>query len=182
MTTELMQDAPATPAPAEPLETTIARVLFEARNNAEYDFDRAASDAAGEGEAQLLEICDQEAGAITLVLQSLGHVLPGAPPAQQILEDAKSFAARLTLSNLALRILNMLAWSNVQTPESKPARRWLEDYLEGRNHGPVGHPMLWPGKLPGLASLLRQWGFVPTIAAPGQASYVARAMPNPTPQ
>jgi hypothetical protein len=116
------------------------------------------------------------ASAVAALLVETGHVIPGAPPAAQILEDAKSFAGRLTLSNLALRILNMLAWSTVETPESKPARRWLEDYLEGRNHGPVGMPMLWPGQLPGICHLLREWGFMPTIAQPGQPSYVARAM------
>lgn len=119
------------------------------------------------------------------VLQMLinsGHVLPGAPPAAKILEDARQFAAKLTLSNLALRILNMLAFSNVQTPETKPARQWIDDYLEGRNHGPVGHPMLWPGKMPGMASMLRDWGFIPTIAHPGQPSYVAKAVKAPTVQ
>jgi hypothetical protein len=108
-----------------------------------------------------------------------GHYLPGAPPAQQILEDAKSFAERLTLTTLALRILNMLAWEAIQTPESKPARRWLDDYLEGKNHGPVGHPMLWPARLPGLAHLLTEWGFQPT---PTRPAFVARVLPNPTVQ
>lgn len=118
-----------------------------------------------------------QADAVMALLVESGHYLPGAPPAATILQDAKSFAERLTLSNLALRILNMLAWSNIQTPETKPARKWIEDYLEGRRHGPVGQPMLWPSQLPGMAHLLRDWGFTPTIALPGQPSYVARAIP-----
>lgn len=117
--------------------------------------------------------------AVMDLLVQRGHFLPGAPPAQRILDDAKSFAERLVLSNLALRILNMLAWSTIETPESKPARKWLEDYLEGRTHGPVGQPMLWPARLPGMAHLLRDWGFEPTPTMP---PYVARSLPNRTVQ
>lgn len=167
---ELSQDAPATPAPEVPLVQEITDTLLRLRPS-----------ALAEGE-QIDQACRDQADAVMALLEERGHVLPGAPPAQKILEDAKQFAMKLTLSNLALRILNMLAWSNVDTPESKPARRWLEDYLEGKNHGPVGYPMLWPGRLPGMANLLRQWGFVPTIALPGQPSYVARALPNQTQQ
>lgn len=115
-------------------------------------------------------------------LVETGHVVPGAPPASHILRDAQSFAERLTLSNLALRILNMLAFSSITTPETAGARRWIDDYLEGRNHGPVGHPMLWPGGLPGMAKLLGDWGFKPTIAVPGSPSFVARALDPVTQQ
>lgn len=108
---------------------------------------------------------------VMTLLMERGHYLPGRPPAALILEDAQSFAERLTLSNLALRVMNMLAWSTLQTPETTPARRWLDDYLEGKNHGPVGQPMLWPAQLPGMAQMLRDWGFAPT---PTQPAYVAR--------
>lgn len=118
---------------------------------------------------------------MTLLIET-GHVIPGAPPARQILHDAQQFAGQLILSKLAARILNMLAFSNIKTPETKPARKWIDDYLEGKNHGPIGRPMLWPGGLPGMAQLLRDWGFVPTIAQPGQQSYVARAIQPPTVQ
>jgi hypothetical protein len=165
-----MQDAPATPAPDVALADEIRDVLLNLRPHAPADVER------------IDQACRDQADAVMALLVERGHVLPGAPPAQRILDDAKQFAMQLTLSNLALRVLNMLAFSNIQTPESKPARQWIDDYLEGRNHGPVGKPMLWPGKMPGMASLLRDWGFVPTIAAPGQPSYVARAMPNPTVQ
>lgn len=117
------------------------------------------------------------ADAIMQLLMDRGYYLPGAPPAAKIFDDAKSFAERLTLSNLALRLLNMLAWSKVGTAESKPARRWLDDYLEGKNHGPVGKPMLWPRGLPGIAHLLTQWGFEPT---PTNPAFVARSLPHPT--
>lgn len=122
------------------------------------------------------QACRDQADAVMTLLVERGHFLPGAPPARQILDDAKSFAERLTLSNLALRILNMLAWEAIQTPESKPARKWIDDYLEGRNHGPVGRPMLWPAKLPGMAHLLRQWGFEPTPTTP---AFVARSIKAP---
>jgi hypothetical protein len=113
---------------------------------------------------------------IVHLLTERGHYLPGMPPTAQILHDAKTYAERLTLSNLALRVLNMLAWSTLETPESKPARKWIDDYLEGRNHGPVGRPMLWPARLPGMASLLRDWGFEPTPTTP---AFVARTIKAP---
>lgn len=168
---ELSQDAPQ---PADhSLRDAIAEIIY---GTSQESVERPWPP---KGESPVLDDAVDTADTIIAKLIETGHVIPGAPPAAQILEDAKSFAARLTLSNLALRILNMLAWSNVETPESKPARRWLEDYLEGKNHGPVGQPMLWPGQLPGLCHLLREWGFMPTIAVPGQASYVARAVEAP---
>jgi hypothetical protein len=171
---ELSQDAPQ---PADhSLRDAIVSELLRLRPNL---IAMRTSATTGGLEEVVDQACRDQADAVVQLLIETGHVIPGAPPAEQILADAKSFAARLTLSNLALRILNMLAWSNVETPESKPARRWLEDYLEGKNHGPVGQPMLWPGKLPGLCHLLREWGFMPTIAQPGQASYVARAVQAP---
>jgi hypothetical protein len=168
---ELSQDAPQ---PADhSLRDAIAEMIY---GTSQLSVERPWPPKV---ESPVLDDAVDTADTIIAKLIETGHVIPGAPPAAQILEDAKSFAARLTLSNLALRILNMLAWSNVETPESKPARRWLEDYLEGKNHGPVGQPMLWPGQLPGLCHLLREWGFMPTIAVPGQASYVARAVQAP---
>lgn len=116
---------------------------------------------------------------VIALLVEAGHFVPGAPPAAQILADAKSFAEQLILSNLALRILNMLAWAHIETPETKPARRFIEDYLEGKNHGPVGKAMLWPVGLPGLAHLLRDWGFEPTATTP---AFVARSAPKLTMQ
>lgn len=117
--------------------------------------------------------------AVLDLLNQRGHVLPGCPPAARILRDAQSFAERLTLSNLAVRILNMLAWSTIEHQESRPARRWLENYLEGKGHGPVGQAMLWPANLPGLSQQLRNWGFEPTPTMP---PYVMRSLPNPTAQ
>lgn len=149
-------DAPAT---TPPLADEVRSLVIDAIGNTD--------EASG--------LADQ----IMTLLNERGHYLPGMPPAATILADAKSFAERLVLSNLALRILNMLAWSTIETAETKPARRWIDDYLEGRNHGPVGHPMLWPVKMPGMSHMLRDWGFEPTPTMP---PFVARSLPNPTMQ
>jgi hypothetical protein len=172
--------APALEPPEVPLRHAIAEIIYGASQdsverpwNPEWD---TPSD---------LPVVNDAFDTADLVVQLLveqGHVLPGAPPAQRIFDDAKRFHDQLTLTALALRILNMLAFNNVQTPETKPARKWIDDYLTGTHHGPAGQPMLWPGRLPGMAAMLRDWGFVPTIALPGQASYVARAQPNQTVQ
>lgn len=126
---------------------------------------------------QIDQAARDQADAVMSVLDAMGYIVPGVPALAVVLRDFKVTHDRLTLTMLALRILNMLAFSEVVTPESKPARQFIDDYLQGKNHGPAGEPMLWPGRLPGLANLLREWGFVPTIALPGQASFVARAQP-----
>lgn len=182
---EEAQQAPIpTSAPAEaqepPLRELIAGIIYGAD---QLSVDRPWEEVRGDpSDLPVVNDAYDTADAIVLLLESLGHVLPGAPPAQRIFNDAKRFHDQLTLTALALRILNMLAFNNVQTPETKPARKWIDDYLQGVNHGPAGQPMLWPGRLPGMAAMLRDWGFVPTIALPGQPSYVARAQPNPTVQ
>lgn len=116
---------------------------------------------------------DVAAEEVIELLTAERHVLPGCPPAGQILEDARAFAAKLVLSNLCVRLLRMID-TKVVTPETKGLRRWLNDYIDGRNHGPIGHSMLWPSGLPGLAAQLREWGFQPT---PTRPPFVAR---NPT--
>lgn len=118
----------------------------------------------------------EAANAVMAILNERGHYLPGAPCAQVILNDAKSFAERLTIVTLALRLLNMLSGVTLDTPETRPAKRWLDDYLEGKNHGPAGKPMIWPLQLPGICALLREWGFEPTPTMP---PFVARSLPNP---
>lgn len=128
----------------------------------------------GPGEVSLAK---QQANVVMDLLNLRGHFLPGAPPAREILEDARSFAERLVLSNLAARVLNMLAEATVENQETKATKRWISDYLEGRGHGPIGKPMLWPRALPALSMMLRQWGFEPT---PGHRQYVRRAVENPT--
>src|SRR3546814_16610131 len=89
------------------------------------------------------------ADAIMEILNERGHYLPGAPCAQIILDDAKSLADRLTIHTLALRLLNMLAFAHVQTPETTGARKWLDDHLEGQHPGPGGTPERGPARRPG---------------------------------
>jgi hypothetical protein len=117
---------------------------------------------------------DQAADAILHLLNERGHYLPGAPPAEQILADAQQFAGQLSLALLVVRLLRALE-SPIWTAERKPISLWLNEYIDGKNHGPVGKPMFWPSGLPGLASQLRQWGFQPTATHP---PYVARVPPS----
>lgn len=115
-----------------------------------------------------------QANAIMHLLNERGHYLPGCPPAAQILQDAQQFAGQFMLAMLCVRLLRMLN-TRIVTPETKGMERWLNDYIDGKNHGPVGKPMFWPGGLPGLAQQLRQWGYAPTETRP---QFVARARPE----
>lgn len=111
------------------------------------------------------------ANAVMHLLSEEGHFMPGTPPARQILRDAQQFAGQYMLAVLCVRLLRMLD-TRIETPETKGMRRWLEDYLDGKNHGPIGKPMLWPSGLPGLAAQMREWGYQPT---PTRPPYVTRA-------
>ena len=117
---------------------------------------------------------EEIANALTHLLNERGHYLPGCPPAAQILQDAQQFAGQFMLAMLCVRLLRMLN-TRIVTPETKGMERWLTDYIDGKNHGPVGKPMFWPGGLPGLAQQLRQWGYAPTETRP---QFVARARPE----
>lgn len=116
------------------------------------------------------------ADAVVHLLNERGHYLPGCPPAEQILADAQQFAGQLMLAMLVIRLQRLLG-QRIVTPETKPTERWLTDYIDGRNHGPVGKPMFWPQNLPGLCSMLRDWGYAPTATNP---PFVARAILQPT--
>lgn len=119
---------------------------------------------------------EQIRDSIMHLLNERGHYLPGCPPAAQILNDAQQFAGQLQLAMLCVRLLRMVN-TGIITPESKPLERWLNDYIDGRNHGPIGKPMFWPQNLPGLAHQLREWGFQPT---PTKPPFVARRVEQPT--
>lgn len=121
------------------------------------------------------DVSDWEKGFASAIMQLLnerGHYLPGCPPAEQILADARQFAEEVVLSKLTVRLLRMGRASGIMTPETKGMERWLNDYIDGRHHGPLGKPMLWPSGLKGLAGQLREWGFEPTATRP---PFVARA-------
>lgn len=118
----------------------------------------------------------QFADSILHLLNERGHYMPGCPPAAQILRDAEQFAGQFMLAMLCVRLLRMLN-TQIITPETKGMEKWLTDYIDGRNHGPIGKPMLWPGGLKGLSEQLRQWGYQPT---PTRPQFVGRAVVSPT--
>ena len=126
-----------------------------------------------EGQAKSDQALRQADGVLALLNQR-GFYLPGCPPAKQLLADAELFAAQLMLAMIVCRCYAMLD-TGLVTPETKGMRNWLADYVNGRNHGPVGKPMHWPAGLPGLCSLLRDWGYAPT---PTQPAFVARKRHN----
>lgn len=132
--------------------------------------------SAGACDEEIDQDTRDQAEAVAKWLLEQGHVVPGAPPAQTIIKDAQSFAAQLSLALLTIRLLRV-AYSPIKTPESKGMERWLNDYVDGRNHGPVGKPMLWPSNLAGLCEQLREWGFQPTASRP---AFVARRPNKPT--
>lgn len=157
-----MTDTPATAPeaqPAPPLAEEVKALIYA-----------TAPPPLAEGE-QREKLLAAQAAAIVHLLNERGHYLPGCPPAADILKDAQQFAGQLMLSNLCVRLLRMLG-TKIVTPETKPMERWLNDYIDGRNHGPLGKPMFWPQSLPGLCQQLREWGFAPTATHP---PFVSRA-------
>jgi hypothetical protein len=115
--------------------------------------------------------------ALMSTLAEAGYIVPGGPPARQILADAQQFAERVILSELAVRLLRTLVLGNIIHPETPTALDWLKDWIDGtlEGHGPIGKPMIWPDRLPFIAGLMRQWGFQPTPSIP---PYVTR-QPQP---
>jgi hypothetical protein len=101
------------------------------------------------------------------------------PPSPEIMADARRFYDRVILAELAVRLFRTLILGGVVIPETPAAMDWLKDWIDGTHprHGPIGHPMIWPDRLPAIASLLRGWGFQPTPTVP---PYVAH-QPTPRP-
>lgn len=130
--------------------------------------------AEGQQREQLIR---DQANAVMHLLNERGHYLPGYPCAAQIRDDAQQFAEELILTKLVVRMLRMFS-TNLVTPETKGAKRWIDDYIDGKNnHGPLGKAMYWPGGLPGLCQMLREWGFQPSATKP---QYVCRKPQNRT--
>lgn len=125
--------------------------------------------------------------AVMTLLVELGWIIPGAPPAYQILADAREFSDELVLTKLVARFFRVLILGGVIVPETPAAMDWLRDYIDGnqRVHGPLGKPMIWPGRLPSICQLLREWGFQPTPTDPQYVSFRpgGKAMPiTPDPE
>lgn len=127
------------------------------------------------------------ADAVMTVLVEGGWVLPGVPPVDQVLADARRFADELVLTKLVARIFRTLILGGLVIPETPQAMTWMRTYIDGddRRHGPLGKPMVWPDSLPAVMQLLRDWGFQPT---PTPIPYVSlrpggpltRSAPDPT--
>lgn len=133
---------------------------------------RAMRPTDGEDMGNATAIDGRLADSIMHLLNERGHYLPGCPPARQILKDAEQFAGQFTLAVLCCRLLRMLN-TKIVTPETRGMELWLNDYLDGKNHGPIGKPMLWPHSLKGVCEQLRQWGYQPTATTPAFVARVA---------
>jgi hypothetical protein len=129
----------------------------------------------------------REARAIMELLQEGGWVLPGVPPVNQVLADARQYSDELVLTKLVARVFRTLILGGLVIPETPQAMTWMRTYIDGddRRHGPLGKPMVWPDSLPTVVQLLRDWGFQPT---PTPIPYVSlrpggpatRSAPDPT--
>lgn len=130
------------------------------------------------------------AGTVAEIIEALqrdGWVLPGVPPVQQVLADARQFSDELVLTKLVARVFRTLILGGLVIPETPQAMTWMRTYIDGddRRHGPLGKPMVWPDSLPTVVQLLRDWGFQPT---PTPIPYVSlrpggpatRSAPDPT--
>lgn len=101
------------------------------------------------------------------------------PSMQSVMKDAQHFAERVILAELAVRLFRTLVLGNFVHADTPAAMNWLKDWIDGtmEGHGPMGRgPMIWPDRLPFVAGLLRQWGFMPT---PTQPPYVMRKPMGP---
>jgi hypothetical protein len=103
----------------------------------------------GAGAAFVAKVAKSVTDEIMALLIDTGHVLPGCPPAAKILEDAKTFHERLTLSNLALRCFAMLGSLSIATPETKPAKRW--------NHRHAGPAVIRGPRRAGTDQAMTDW-------------------------
>lgn len=106
--------------------------------------------------------------AVIAVLREDGWIKDGVPPVVQVLADARQFSDELVLTKLVARFFRVMILGGLIIPETPQAMDWLRDYIDGVHsvHGPLGKPMLWPGRLPAVCDLLRGWGFQPTPTNP----------------
>lgn len=99
------------------------------------------------------------------------RVLPCSPG---LADDLDILLDRAQLLEIAVRLWRHFEAGGIITSETATFKIWLRDWVDGRNHGPLGCAMLWPTGMPQTAALLREWGFGP--ASDGQASYVRRIL------
>jgi hypothetical protein len=132
------------------------------------DLEGAIRRAIAEHQGITSESIDQQGKAVLNVLQTLGWVLPGVPPVKQVLADARQFSDELVLHKLVIRFFRVMILGGVVLTDTPAAMDWLRDYVDGTHtvHGPLGKPMIWPGRLTQVCDLLRGWGFQPTPTNP----------------
>lgn len=94
----------------------------------------------------------------------LAEAKTGLEEASDALTTLSDVAVRM---ELALRMINHFAMGPIALPESGMVRDWIKDWIEGRNHGPVGGPMLWPAASKLACAQLRGWGFTRSEGNPG---------------
>lgn len=117
-------------------------------------------------------VIDWQVLAVRTVLREGGWIMDGVPPVRQVLADARQYSDELVLTKLVARFFRLMVLGAVIIPETPAAMDWLRDYIDGthRVHGPLGKPMIWPGRLPAIEQLLRGWGFQPTPTTPQYVS------------
>jgi hypothetical protein len=166
------------PAPAEPLAVQLLRAIADPGNvpaPGNFKGDRTVSEWSRDS--------------VVAVLTEGGWIMEGVPPVQQVLAQAEAYSDELILTKLVARFFRVMILGALIIPETPQAMDWLRDYIDGihKVHGPLGKPMLWPGRLPAICSLLRDWGFQPTPTNPqfvslrpgGAAFAKSVAMPDP---
>lgn len=84
------------------------------------------------------------------------------PPTPQMFLDVRSYAERLVLAELVARLFQFYFLGGIVLPDSPAAIDWLKSYLNGAGHGPLGHPLRWPGMVASAHNILVRWGFQPT--------------------
>lgn len=122
-----------------------------------------------------------QARAAEQVLTEDGWIVPGVPGVRQVLADAQQSSDALVLTKLVIRFFRVMILGAVVIPETPAAMDWLRDYIDGTHkvHGPLGKPMIWPGRLNSICQLLREWGFQPTPTNPQYVSLKPGGMMAP---
>ncbi len=132
---------------------------------------RAAVSRYGSGPLSV-RVLDETTDAVMALLRNDGWIKDGVPPVVQVLADGQQFSDELVLTKLVARFFRVLILGGIVIVETPAAMEWLKDYIDGthRVHGPLGKPMIWPGRLPSIVQLLRDWGFQPTATNPQYVS------------
>lgn len=84
--------------------------------------------------------------------------LPATPT---MFRDAQSYAERMVLAELVVRLFRFYILGGIVLPDSPAAMDWLKTFIDGNGHGPLGYgPLRWPSMVPSAQTALDRWGFV----------------------